>query len=294
MNNVYVDDREYDVCSQVRVKNLDSKENDVEVILPFPLQTFYQRILGQPKLTPKIGKIKRESKLQNRYVYWKEILKPNQEKVFELDFKVLVTSRTAASKRPDKTYKRFLRSDKYINVNKKIVRISKGLIGEIANTEEKLKVLNDFVVKNLEYGNPIEGLYSSNDALEKEKVDCGGFDTLLAALCIASKIPARVISGFFATSGNNNQMHAWLEIFLPTKGWVVADPSIEKLHMEGRTKKFAKLGFVGSDRIALSLGHNFKIKIGNRFLSLAILQNPVVSAEEKISYDFKFEARAIK
>lgn len=283
----------YHACSQVRVKNLDSKENKVDIILPFPLQTPYQIILGKPKISPKTGIIKKENKLKNRYVHWSKKLKLNEEKVFELNFKVSVKQRGKGIKSLDNSYRQFLKSDKFIDVNKRIIKMSKALVGNVDNVEEKVKVLNNFVIQNLEYGNPIEDLYSSNDALKKEKVDCGGFNTLLAALCIASKIPARLISGFFASFGPN-QMHGWLEIFLPGKGWVSADPSIEKLSNEGRTKKFAKLGFVGSDRIALSLGQNFKIKIGIKSLNLAILQNPKVLADGKISYLSNFDPKVIK
>lgn len=283
--------QKYDVNFRVEVKNLSLKDNLISIIMPFPLQSIYQRLIGQYKINPPTGKIKRENKFQNQYIYWNENLKPKEEKIFELKCKVSVKPRNK-SLRDNLNLSRFLKSDRFID-SKKVFKISNDLTKETDNPYEKVKILNDYIVNNLEYGNPIKGLYTTKQALENDRVDCGGFDVLLAALCIAQKIRARLISGFFAGFGPN-QMHAWLEINLGSQGWIVADPSIEKLSKEGRSKKFAKLGYVGSDRIALSLGHNFKIKIGKKSLNLAILQTPIVSADGKISSDYTFETRAIQ
>lgn len=285
--------QKYSVSFRVEVKNLSLKDNLVSIIMPIPLQSSYQKLLGRYKITPPVGKIKRETRFQNQYIYWSENLRPKESKTFELKCNVSVKARSEALK-SDTNLSVFLRSDKFIDA-KSVLRISNELVGNTKDTFEKIKLLNDYVINNLEYGSPIKGLYTIKEALKNDKVDCGGFDVLLASLCIAQKIPTRIICGFF-TGYNKNEMHAWLEIFLPNKGWIVADPSIEKLSRERRTKKFAKLGFVGSDRIALSIGHELKLRLAGKYFSLDILQNPqtfVQRGEESIEFSTEFEALRI-
>ncbi len=107
---------------------------------------------------------------------------------------------------------------------------------------------NQFVIEYLTYGNPIDGLYTAQEARDKRVVDCGGFDTLLQDELKKKDIESNVVAGFWS-DGN---MHAWLEI-----GTIPADPSMEYLRKHGRTRKSGMLGFVGSDRIAFSTGNPF-------------------------------------
>lgn len=110
---------------------------------------------------------------------------------------------------------------------------------------------NEFVISYLTYGNPIDGLYTAEEAREKRIVDCGGFDSLLQDELKKRGIESKIVAGFWA-GYEQNGMHAWLEI-----GDIPADPSLEYLRRQGRTKKSGRLGFIGSDRIAFSAGDPF-------------------------------------
>lgn len=283
--------RIYKVLFTTTVKNLSSAENLVHIVMPLTLKNSYQKLIGKYRITPK-GKLKTENKFQNRYIYWNETLKPNEEKRFELKFKTLLIRHD----RPINTKEdlsKFLRSDKFISA-KKVKEISDNLVKNIGDTFEKVKILNNYVVSELAYGNPIKGLYTTEDALKKDLVDCGGFDALLISLCIAQKIPARLVCGFFANE--NNAMHTWVEIFIESQGWIIADPSIEKLSKESRTKKRAGLGFMSCDVIALSIGQDFKIDLGDKNISLDILQNPEVFTEkgkDSIKFESEFKVGRI-
>lgn len=283
--------QKYSVRFKANIINLAIKDNLIHLIMPFPLQNAYQKLFGKYSITPK-GEIRTEHKFQNQYIYWTKDLKPKEEKTFELKFKVSVESRNKPLK-DNADLSRFLKSDQFINA-REVLKISNDLTKKIDDPDEKVKILNDYVVNNLQYGNPIKGLYTISQALKNDKVDCGGFDTLLASLCMAQKIPARIISGFFANE--NNKMHAWVEIYLPNRGWVVADPSMEKLSKERRSKRWAKLGNISADRIALSLGQNFKLKLPGKILKLDILQNPQIIAqwgESSIKFKTEFMAKKI-
>ncbi|MCL5435749.1 MAG: transglutaminase-like domain-containing protein, partial [Patescibacteria group bacterium] len=121
-----------------------------------------------------------------------------------------------------------------------------------------LSAVNEYVMKTLRYGNPQNGLYGVEEALRAAKVDCGGYDTLFASVCLALGIPVRVVSGFWLGYERNN-MHAWLEAQLPDGRWLPADPSVEVLRRTGRSEKAGSLGYVGSDRAVYSYGCDIKL-----------------------------------
>lgn len=283
--------QKYQVNFSVKVKNVTSYVNATDIIMPLPLQNSYQKTIGKVNFSPK-GNMCSENKFQNKYIYWKQSLKPKEEKEVKLNFKVLISPNVLPTKvRGDLS--KFLKSDKFVN-SKIVAKISERLVKNIWDPFEKVKILNNYVLNKLEYGNPIKGLYSTDDALKLEKVDCGGFNMLLISLCISQKIPARLVSGFFASENNN--MHAWVEIFIPNKGWITADPSIEKLSKEGRTKRKATLGNIPADRIALSVGQDFNLNLAGKNIKLDILQNPFVVAqngENSIKVESEFKAHKI-
>jgi len=63
---------------------------------------------------------------------------------------------------------------------------------------------------------------------------------------------------------------------LPNGQWLPADPAVESLRKQQRTKKVGQLGFVGSDRIAFSYGCNILLEIKGQEKRADILQNPLV------------------
>lgn len=302
----YTEAQKYSINYRVMVKNLASDKNNLHIILPLPSNNQAQTLLERFKLAP-LGILKREKKFNNLYAYWKVVLEKNSSQTFEANFKIEVhpinNSLNKSFKLSDyqkkdiRKYLKFLKSDKYMDSkNKKIQSLARKLVGQEKSVAKILNILNNYVINHLDYGNPISGLYTTEEALSKDKVDCGGFDVLLGALCKALGIPVRIVSGFWA-GYKENGMHAWLEILLPDGVWIPTDPSIEYLSKMGRTKKFARLGFVGSDRIAFSQGNNFSLKLGKKLLKIDILQNPVILAVQgKTSFQFskKFETNIIK
>lgn len=287
----YTEPQTYEVRYEAVIKNKAREINSLYVILPIPPDTPYQKILKEPQFFPKSAAKGEDPKFGNRYVYWQAELAPNESKILKEEFTVTVSPRKVSI--PDS-----LTLDDYNPMrpgligftsayiddgDERIKRIVQEVVGEERRVSEILRRLNKYVITHLVYGEPIKGLYSSRDALEREKVDCGGFDTLLVALCLAAGVPARIVSGFWA-GYEKNEMHAWLEILLPNGEWITADPSVEHLRRNGRINKSGELGFVGSDRIALSTGCEIQLHIGDRGLTVDILQNPVVIADKPQSF----------
>ncbi|GIW63360.1 MAG: hypothetical protein KatS3mg091_162 [Patescibacteria group bacterium] len=61
-------------------------------------------------------------------------------------------------------------------------------------------------------------------------------------------------------------MHAWLETQLPNKVWFPMDPSLEWKRKKGLTKRQGGFGYIPADRLVVSFGCDFDIKIGGKII----------------------------
>lgn len=148
-------------------------------------------------------------------------------------------------------------------------------IGQGSCARETAKRINAYIIDHLVYGDPIDALYSDIDALTNPRVDCGGFDMLFVSLCLANNIPARLVSGFWLDS-EKNDMHAWAEFQDEEGRWIPVDPSVEQLARQGRTRKSGRFGYIGSDRLTLSVGCHIPLQINKKLFHAPILQHPFV------------------
>ena len=282
--------QKYAVSFSAEIKNNASEIRSCAVVLPIPFSGRYQGIRGDILCVHEGNFRGTDVVYNNKYVWWRVRVAPRSKAVFQENFNVLVKpfsvsldsivgkcEEYAALER--KFTDPYLRGNSFINGDDpKIRKIAEDVVGKEKRIIPIISCLNEYVISRLTYGNPLTGLYSVSDALTKDKVDCGGFAVLLGSLLIASGIPARIVSGFFA-GYSENSMHAWLEAMAPDGTWIPLDPSMEKLSREGKTKKSGMRGFVGSDRIALSVGCDIPLTIDGKNVTVDILQNPVLFAE---------------
>lgn len=195
-------------------------------------------------------------------------------------------------------------NNRFINGNDlKIKKLAAKVIGKEKNIKKIAEKIYDFTLSYLTYDKPIEGLYSYKQALNEKITDCGGFSTFLASLLQSLNIPTRLVVGFLIKESflkkilntfhvlrftlyyfkfyvprfmfHDLLMHAWLEFQLPDNIWFPLDPSIEWRRNKGLTKRKGGFGFIPSDRLVISFGCDFKIKIDKITKELEILQNPV-------------------
>lgn len=285
--------REYYVSYSVTVSNLSGGDNKVIIILPVPPNTAYQIVNGTPAFTWGYRKTA-DAKFGNQVVFWQGVLRPGEEKYSAENLQIAVSPRKAVINpswtiddylniKDSQEYHLYLGDEAHINGSDARVR---SLAGSILNGERNLRAvlskLYKYVVDNLEYGNPVKGLYSYSYALEKRAVDCGGFDSLLGSLSRSVGIPSRIVSGFWAESEVSEaykKMHAWLEVLLPNGDWFPLDPSVEHLRSRGKSGREGGFGVTASDRIAFSYGSDIPLKICDKDLTPDILQTPVIIAE---------------
>ncbi|OGL73124.1 hypothetical protein A3E39_04495 [Candidatus Uhrbacteria bacterium RIFCSPHIGHO2_12_FULL_60_25] len=287
----YTKPRRFPVQYDMTVHNGSGVTKRFYIAIPIPPNTDHQRVIHEPMFTPSPSEFRTDERYGNRYAVHQWELRPGDIAEFHESFVVHVTPfRTQLDRRltidayadqkgeAHAAYRepnRFVRSS-----DPEVIRLARELRGSETDVFAILKRFNRAVVTRLNYGDPIPGLYSSHDALTRTVVDCGGFDTLLAALCVSQGIPARIASGFWAVSKAKNKMHAWLEIMLPDGSWIPADPSVEHLAWAGRTNKSGRLGFVGSDRVVMSYGCDIPVQLGGNTRSADILQHAFVWSEQ--------------
>ena len=163
-------------------------------------------------------------------------------------------------------------------------RLSESIISGEKNLMNIINRFYRFTLDYLNYGKPIEGLYTYKQAMEERITDCGGFSTFLASLLQAVNIPSRLVVGYlikknFITKISSISkflsMHAWLEALLPNRSWFPLDPSIEWRRRRGLTERKGGFGYTPADRLVTSFGCDFKININNKNYQIDLLQNPV-------------------
>jgi hypothetical protein len=261
----------------------------VKLWQPIPRETRYQKILST-EFSPDQPNTLWESLHGNSVAYW-EIEETQGNFRFVQKTKVCVKPRVflqAEGNLQDydsdsSVYKIYSREEPHISFkDKQIKDLAKGLRGRQNKVWDITALFYNYVRDNLVYGSPTKGLYSSNDALRLNKVDCGGFSCLLGALLRSVGIPARLLSGF-SVGDSKTKMHAWLEFMTPKGNWVPVDPSMEHLRLHNRVLKPGGFGRVGNDRILVSVGSDIKIN-GKNF---PLLQLPMVESVPKESVSVK-------
>jgi hypothetical protein len=99
-------------------------------------------------------------------------------------------------------------------------------VGEEKNVYSAAESIIRYVVDRLEYEDQAEeerrgALWT----LRNRRGDCSEYTDLSIALARAAGIPARALYGWSYSENGGLRGHAWLEFFLPGKGWQPADPT---------------------------------------------------------------------
>jgi tetratricopeptide (TPR) repeat protein len=119
-------------------------------------------------------------------------------------------------------YKRFTKSEPWIEVNDDIRDKAAEIVGDERNPLLRARLIYDWVLDNMVYEYPDPADRGAAKSFARLKGDCGEFSTVFCALCRAVGIPARnVVCVWFTEAG-----HAWAEILLPPYGWVPVDTSV--------------------------------------------------------------------
>lgn len=136
---------------------------------------------------------------------------------------------------------KFLEADEDIDVNDKLFQEKlQGIIGNTKNPYLKGKAIYDFIVNNIKYENRehLSGLQKPIETLGMKRGNCADIAKLFIAFSRSCGIPARQVDGLiFKPNISDNKSvlkegHAWVEIYLPSYGWVPVDPTFGILEKE--------------------------------------------------------------
>lgn len=286
----YLYPQTYTVSLETILTNTTKSSKDFSLLFPLPITGVSQRVIEGPSIFPNPVSLKTDSLYGNPYTVFSGNASPRESFIFKSIFKIAVLPRKIE---PTQTFTlgdysmidremfhKWTVSSPHIDTrDPRILALATEAKKRASDLSLILRNINEYVIGRLRYGNPTTGLYSSADALEKEMVDCGGFDTLFIALVRSIGIPARLVSGFWA-GYQTNIMHAWVEVLLPDGQWMPVDPSVEQLTRNGRAVKGGRLGFAGSNRIIFSYGADIPVQVNDKTVITPLLQNPALISEE--------------
>jgi transglutaminase-like putative cysteine protease len=271
------------------------------IIFSLPQSSPYHQIFNL-KINSKNYQIIDEKKWGNKVV----VIKNKSEITFivkPLPFKSSINPNlTLSSYQKTKIPKVYLTPNRFINgKDEKIKSLAKKVLGQETNLLTVVKKLYDFTLDYLTYGKPIDGLYPYSQALEEKTTDCGGFSTFLASLLQSKNIPSRLVVGFLIKRKSflkeilsivnlprlifkfkklevrwltldDLLIHAWLEVLLPDGSFFPLDPSIEWRRKKGKTQRQGGFGFIPADRLVVSYGCDFELKVYGKVYKIDLLQ----------------------
>jgi hypothetical protein len=130
-------------------------------------------------------------------------------------------------------YQYYLRSSGLVQTDDPTIqKKAKEITRNISNPYDKAYEIFKYVNLNTDYD--YSGVYANKGALSaliNHKGVCQDYSQLFVALCRASGIPARTVSGFRNINGDSaiidltGTNHMWSEFYLPGYGWVIAEPT---------------------------------------------------------------------
>ncbi|MHC4432870.1 MAG: transglutaminase-like domain-containing protein, partial [Planctomycetota bacterium] len=142
---------------------------------------------------------------------------------------------------PDERLDDFLEPERYIESDHDEIRqIAAGLEGD--DEMDLVKQIYDFVLDHMEYVKSGTDDKGAIVALERGKGDCTEYADLFVAICRASDIPARVVTGYTVQTDTATSKHNWAEVYLQDRGWVPFDPAVgDKQSPIFRNKAFGRM-----------------------------------------------------
>ena len=164
---------------------IGSQNEKVEIWLPLPINTPYQKTLDL-NLSPSPDKIYQDKTF--KVAYWQLPAKSTHQVVARCKVRVSPRRRESFdgnldSYEKNEQFKNYTQNDQYFSfASQRVKNLAEKIKGGSEAVSEISSRFYEYVRDNLNYGQPIEGLYSSTEALDKDVVDCGGYDSLLGAL----------------------------------------------------------------------------------------------------------------
>lgn len=153
----------------------------------------------------------------------------------EIRLEQLPDARTAVAPAADTELAPYVQPSPFIQSDDPdIVACARKHGGSLQDPVAAVRALNTWVYATIAK-KPTLSIPSATAVLESRQGDCNEHAVLLAALCRAAGIPARVAAGLVHQRGSFFY-HAWCEVFLG--GWVTVDPALNQFPADVSHIKF--------------------------------------------------------
>jgi transglutaminase-like putative cysteine protease len=119
----------------------------------------------------------------------------------------------------------FLQSSRYVEIEVEPWRLAVDAIAGQTDVWQSALALMRFAHDFLNYEPHATHVHTHmHDVITQRRGVCQDYAHLMIGLCRSVKIPARYVSGYLATE-TASATHAWVEVFIPTAGWLGLDPT---------------------------------------------------------------------
>jgi transglutaminase-like putative cysteine protease len=119
----------------------------------------------------------------------------------------------------------YLVPSRFVEISPEIWRLAIDATVDTHDTWQAAQALLRFVYSHITYTPASTHVHSAlDDVLGRRQGVCQDYAHLMLALCRSIKIPARYVSGYLAVE-RARATHAWVEIWIPRRGWLPVDPT---------------------------------------------------------------------
>jgi transglutaminase-like putative cysteine protease len=132
----------------------------------------------------------------------------------------------------------YLGASRFVDVEAETWRLAIDATAGITDTWQAAQALMRFVRGHLAYMPASTHVHTPlREVLGQRRGVCQDFAHVMLGLCRALKMPARYVSGYLAVE-KARATHAWVEVWIPTVGWLAVDPT----HNQQTDHTYIKIG----------------------------------------------------
>jgi hypothetical protein len=157
------------------------------------------------------------------------------------DFDLLKASSWVSNLQNNIDFNSYLKEEEYIEVDDSYIQSSEIIHRLTEIPVDKVKLIYDYVLDNLDYEGYNPDSVGAVQALRKGSGDCTEYTDLMVTLCRASNFPARSIEGYTINAGNLSIGHNWTEVYINGYGWIPFDPTFDDGNGDSQNVTFSNL-----------------------------------------------------
>jgi transglutaminase-like putative cysteine protease len=242
----------------------------LEVWVPLPTDTEFQRIRNLKIDSPYPWSVRREPEHGNSYLY----LSAMQPRAGRFEIRVSFDAERGEVLRPALTLtsrreprpedlSRYLQPNRLVTLSARVRDLAQRITWGKTTVEGKAHAIYDWLVNTMVYDKtaPGWGMGDTERACDVQKGNCTDFHSLFISLARAEGIPARFVIGFPLKkdpTGTIPGYHCWAEFWLEGVGWVPVDASEASKSADPARRSYL-FGNLDPDRIQFTVGRDLRL-----------------------------------